>query len=472
MQGKKVFIKILKWLGVLTTFFITIYFLNLLLKLDILPVNYLIYIIMSFLFLDTLLFFFTIIKEKIISSLGFLLASILLVTSLYGIYFCNTTINFLEVGFNNVQTSSTIYKVIVLNNANLLNLNDLTNKKVGFLSTELEDKYLDVLMEEVKIGLVAYDDLYNMYNALKEAKLDAFIIDDAYLNILANDYDLKSEVKTLYSFAIEKETILEEKPISTLKPLNIYISGSDARSNTVVLKSLTDVNMIVSINPESKEVLITSIPRDYYVKINSTNGLNDKLTHSGIYGVETSLATLEDLFDIKIDYYIKVGFNSLVNLVDLIGGVDIVSDIAFNDGSLQVQTGLNHFNGAQALNYARERHAYTSGDRHRILNQQQVLEAILKKIMTNKSLLLKYDELLQAFSSLYITDIPSDLVVLFIKSQLTNMSSWHILTQTVDGKDAYMKTYTVPSRELYVMIPNESDVAISSDKIKTLLGLI
>ena len=235
--------------------------------------------------------------------------------------------------------------------------------------------------------------------------------------------------------------------------------------------------MILTINPNTHTILLTNIPRDYYVQLNGTTGLKDKLTHAGIYGTDMSRQTLGNLFGINIDYSIKVGFGSVVKLVDLVGGVDIYSDTAFTshckDGGaerVKVVVGMNHFTGAQALSYARERYAYKDGDNHRGRNQQQVIEAVLKKIITNKSLLLKYDSLLNSFSNLYRTDIPKELITMLIKQQLEDMSSWEIISQQVTGHGSYAQTYSMPGRELYVMIPDTNSVNTAVTKIKEVIN--
>ena len=222
----------------------------------------------------------------------------------------------------------------------------------------------------------------------------------------------------------------------------------------------------------TKKILLTSIPRDYYVQINGTTGLKDKLTHIGIYGTEKVKKTIEDLLGIKIDYTIKVGFNSVIEIVDLVGGIDIYSDTAFKshcgDGGakrVKVKVGMNHFNGAEALSYARERYAYKEGDIHRIKNQQQVIEAVANKILSDYSLLLKYDTLLDTLSGLYLTDMPSKLITLLIKEQINTMSSFSIEKQNLVGYGGSEQTYSIPGMKLYVMHPNQESVTTASNKI-------
>ena len=230
--------------------------------------------------------------------------------------------------------------------------------------------------------------------------------------------------------------------------------------------------MIVTINPSTKTILLTSMPRDYYVQLHGTTGYKDKFTHSGIYGIEMSKATLEDLFNIKIDYTIKVGFNSVVRIVDLLGGIDINSDMSFqcrcNDGvpsNRYITEGINHLNGAEALCFSRQRKVYQTGDNHRILNQQIVLEGIINKLLKNKSILTKYDELLSSISSLYRTDIPESLIKQYIKNELENNTSWKIEKQVVTGYGTMDITYSMPGRNLYVMIPDMDSVKKATENI-------
>ena len=271
------------------------------------------------------------------------------------------------------------------------------------------------------------------------------------------------------TLSIDKKVSLNSASDSKeVRPLNIYISGSDSRSNTIYNKSRSDVNIILTINPYTKTILQTAIPRDYYVEVSGTKGLKDKLTHAGIYGVEASKRTIENLLDIEIDYTVKVNFNAVTELVDLIGGIEVYSDTDFNSSHISgwhITKGWNKMDGAKALAYSRERYAYTSGDRHRIKNQQQVLEAIINGVINDKSLLLKYNDLLNTLSSLYRTDINKDLITNFIKDQLDTKASWNFESITIDGKGAMLPTFTAPKNKRYVMIPNEEDIISAHEKI-------
>lgn len=439
-------------------------------SLNILPNKYLILFIVIMVLLN-IISLLNLNKKKVLKIMGIIFSILTIIISLIGIYYGNETINYLRKSFNNDTLEINEYGIYVLKNSNY-SLSSLDN--VAYLNNEGNNEELDELKKHVDVKTISYDDLYTLASDFINKKVSSILLDKTYFNLLVDENEISEEdVTLLYSFNVENKKEVNENKVTELKPFNIFLSGSDARSNYIQTKTRSDVNMIISVDPINKKILLTSIPRDYYVSVYGKTGLKDKLTHAGIYGIDTSVKTVEALFDINIDYYIKVGFSSVIEVVDLVGGVDIESDKEFRthcgDGGAEitnVKKGMNHFTGAQALSYARERYAYLTGDRHRILNQQQVLEAVINKITTDKSILLKYDKLLVGLSKLYKTNIPSDLVSLLVKNQLSDMSSYKIERQSVSGSDASMNTYTAPSKKRYVMIPYEKDVALASEAIK------
>lgn len=469
---------IIKFFLILTSLCVSGLFIRVMYKLDIIPSKYY-WIIVILLIILNVLGIIGILSKKLLARVAsFPIYIFVIVLSLIGINYGSNTLKFLNNSFNNNNIEVTGYNIIVLKESDYDKLDDLTDKSMGYLSTDPEKtRYMAVLKGKVSADLKSYEDLYKLYNDLLDKKIESIILDEAYLDVLEEAYDdLFDKIKIIDRFEIESKIKKVEEQVEKLEPINIYISGSDSRSGNIVNKSRSDVNMIITLNPNTKKILLTSIPRDYYVQLHGTTGTKDKLTHAGIYGIDMSKSTIEDLLDIKIDYTIKVGFNSVIKLVDLIGGIDIDSDLAFTtycrDGGAErteVKKGMNHFNGAQALSYARERYAYKEGDRHRIQNQQQVLEAIMQKIMTNRSLLLKYDSLLESVSELYRTDIPDTLIKLFVKNQLNNMNSWNIEKQALDGTGSSKQTYSMPGRNLYVMIPNENSIKDTKTKINKVL---
>ncbi|MBP3920691.1 MAG: LCP family protein [Bacilli bacterium] len=457
------------------TLFISILLFLFISQLNLLPNKYYFLIFVIIMLLNILSITLLVVKNKIINIIGIILNILVIIISLIGIRYIKMTINYLDRGFNNREKISA-YNVIVLKQDNYDEIQDLDGKKLGYIKNELEkNNYLGEL--KINCQRIEYDSINTIYDDLLKKKIDSIIIDEVYLDLLEeSDNDLFNNIKIIYSFDV-KEKVEKSENITKLDCINVLISGSDSRTTNIPDKSRSDVNMIMTINPSTKTILLTSIPRDYYVRLHGTSGYKDKLTHAGIYGIDMTKNTVEDLFDINIDYTVKVGFQSVIKLVDLVGGVDINSDKAFyshcGDGGAKrvyVKQGMNHFSGAEALSYARERYAYTEGDRHRILNQQQVLEAVMVKIFKDRGILFKYDEFLGAFSNLYITDIPISYIKLFVKKQLDDMGTWNVIKQSVDGFGQMGQTYSMPGMNLYVMEPNQNSIDVARKKINEVHG--
>ena len=231
-------------------------------------------------------------------------------------------------------------------------------------------------------------------------------------------------------------------------------------------------NMIATINIKENKVLLTNTPRDYYVQLHGTTGNKDKLTHAGVYGIDMSISTLEDLYDTKINYYIRVNFNTLISLVDQIGGIDIYSDMSLTTlhYNVHINKGWNHLNGEQALGYCRERYSYIDGDRHRGQNQQQVIEAIIKKV-TDSNDLNTYMKLLSVLENSMQTNIDKKLINSFINIQVKNNYHWSVESQSVTGYDSANYTYSYPGQYLYVMEPDYNSLTSAKNKIKETLTI-
>lgn len=444
---------------------------------DILPNKYLNLLLGVLLVINLIAGLLLFIKGIITKIFSGILYIILAIVSIIGIKYAGNTLEYLNKGFNN-NVEYTVYNIIVSSNSSYKSIKELNNTTMGYLFIDIDnDEYLEEAKNKVNVELKQLG-LGELYKGLINGEIDSIIINEGYINLLEDEYeDFNETTIVIDTIEIEKKQENTTEEIKELKPINIYLSGSDSRSKIISTSTLSDVNMIVTINPNTHTVLLTSIPRDYYVRLHGTTGYKDKLTHAGMYGIDMSVKTIEDFMKIDIDYFVKVGFQSVIKLVDLVGGIDIYSDTAFTshcrDGGaerVKVVIGMNHFTGAQALSYARERYAYRNGDIHRNQNQQQVIEAVLNKMMTNKSLLLKYDSLLNSFSELYKTDIPKEFITLLIKQQLEDMSSWTIEKQSLVGYDGSNQTYSWPGQYLYVMIPDNNSVNNAVTKINDVLN--
>lgn len=269
----------------------------------------------------------------------------------------------------------------------------------------------------------------------------------------------------------------------TEKPFNVYISGMDYRGPIDSVKGRSDVNMIVTVNPKTHRVLITSFPRDYEISLTNHGYATDKLTHTGIYGVEEGEAALTDLLDIQMNYYVKVNFTTIQKFIDAIGGVTVNSDVDFtaevwatedNDDSIvgkhHFVKGKNKLDGQTALAFARERYAFEGGDNQRIKNQQAVFQAVLKKLTGSPTLLTKYNKILSSVGDYMTTDMSSDEITSIVRKQIDDgMPEWTIEKYDVTGVDSYQTTYSGGDTELYVMAHDESSLSTAKANIKTVM---
>ena len=453
-----------------------------LIEINIIPTFYIAIIIAVLLLLNYIIgatLFFG--KKVLLIITGLLISIAIVAVSIIGVFHSDKITNILDKAFDNIEYETSTYSVVVLNNSKYKSIEDIQNKKVGYLTIDDKVDHTNILLEKVEVNLVEFNDTNSMYEKLTKKKIDSMLINNVFLEFLEDqDESIETKVKVIYTFEITEEIKKEKKEQKNdLSPVNILFTGSDARNTTKIYnKTRSDVNMIMTINPSNHEILLTSIPRDYYVQLHGKTGLKDKLTHSGIYGVNMTKQTIEDFMNIKIDYVVKVGFGTVINVVDMIGGIDIEADqdvyTRCSDGGAvrtQIKKGWNHLTGAQALSYARERKGYKNGDNHRVQNQQQVIEAIFTKVISDKSLLNNYENVLNSLSSLYVTDIPASFIKNIVKNQISDMKSWKISKQQLTGTGRTgVETYSMPGWKLWVMEPNQSSINKNSKNINDMIN--
>ena len=261
----------------------------------------------------------------------------------------------------------------------------------------------------------------------------------------------------------------------TKEPFVIYLSGVDTRGE-LTEKARSDVNILAVVNPVTKRVALINTPRDYYVDLAGTDS-KDKLTHAGLYGVETSMATLGNLYGVNVDHYIRINFAGFISIVDALGGVDVYSDQAFTsvgspgyyDPTTFVE-GWNHLDGKAALAFARERHAFASGDIQRGINQMKVIDAMLNKIKS-PALLMGFSKIMDAASDCFVTDFSQEQISALVRMQLSDFADWDIQSYTVTGSSSTStKCYSAKGQKLYVMKPDEAAVSKAKEMIASVLG--
>ena len=364
------------------------------------------------------------------------------------------------------------YDVIVLKDTKYKKLEDLKKKKISYYIEEndiLKDK-LKTINKKINCKYKKENEKDKLYENLLNNETDAIILEDSYLQILKeNNEELENKIKIIHKFKILKKlNNKKEKTNITKEPFNIYISGIDTYGK-IESVSRSDVNMVVTVNPKTNQILLTSIPRDYYIKLHEKKGYNDKLTHAGLYGIDMSINSIEDLLNIKINYYIKVNFTSIIDIVNTLNGVEVYSDYDFTsmDG-YKYKKGLNRVNGEEALSFARERKAFPEGDRQRIKDQQHLFEALIKKC-TSKNIITKYNSLLNTINKEIMTNLEAKEITSLVKMQIINNKEWNISTNSLDGKDSNNYTYSTPNQKLYVMEPNKESVEEASYLINKII---
>ena len=377
--------------------------------------------------------------------------------------------------------------VIALSSSSMSDVSDLNNAKVGSLKTigkEGTQKSLkDIKKNNVSVNNKKYDNVPGLIKALYDGDVDAVILNEAYRsNVLELEgYNaFNDETKVIHQTVFYTNDTNDALAVSdiTTTPFNILISGNDSFGKLDEV-SRSDVDMVVTVNPVTSTVLMTSIPRDSYVQEYCDDyacnyGANDKLTHTGIYGVDTTRDTIEQLLDIDINYTYRVNFTSMIDIVDALGGVDIDVDEGmavskfYSDSTLEgVHEGTNHLNGKRALAYSRERKAYLDGDSQRARNQQQVLQAMVKKA-TSPELLKNYSSILNAISGAFDTNMTSDEITSFIKYQIQAMPGWKFEQYVLKGYSDMQVSAELGSAVSVIMLYQDS-IRVASEKIQAVL---
>lgn len=444
---------------------VLVYFIN------VLPIDYFIVLVVLVLIIDLVVVKLLLGSGKIRNVIGVILSIILIIIMVFGITYELNTLDFLkQFGFNTYKEE--LYNVLVLDETEYEELNDLDNATIGHLDENVHEglnSAIEKIDQQIDFESVVLDDINSLVDNLSSEEVDAIILEDAQITMLEEDNNgLMDNFRIIASFDIETEIEVVSKEVNvTEDSYNILITGIDSYGS-ITRVSRSDVNMIVSVNPKDKKILLTSIPRDYYVYL-SDYGDYDKLTHTGIYGIDVTTKALEDLLDIDINYYVKVNFTTLVDIVDELGGITVNSNYDFTsiDG-YHFSKGNNNLNGAEALSFARERQAFSEGDRVRVENQQLVLTAIINKVLS-AGIITDYNNLLNALSGEFLTNITNKEITDLIKWQIDGMYSWDIETISLDGSNAFDYTYSYKNQKLYVMMPYPESVNSAKEKIKSVL---
>lgn len=417
-------------------------------KLDILPLKYLIavnaFLILIFLYNFTSQFT----KAHIIGKI----LSVILSGVILFIYLVSAKLDSVLTKLNIPEINTDVVDICVLSTDKANSINDIANYKFAYNSSASNENVKtafnslksdinrnDIEMTEYK----SWDDLVDAFYTNKDVQV--LVMNDSMIGVISTQYeDFADQIKIIKKYEYKKLVQTQKSTVNVKKdPFVIYVSGissDDGADSELSDRSLSDVNILAVVNPETRQILLVTTPRDSYIKITGPDGRKgyDKLTHAGNYGVEASMETLEDLYGVNIDYYVKINFSGCVAVVDALGGITIDSEIEFTCGQdaspipYHFVKGENECDGEMAVAFSRERHAFLAGDFQRGRNQAAAIKAILQKA-TSPAILTKYSAVLDAVSDMFLTNIPTSTISDIVKMQLSDSKSWNIQTYSING---------------------------------------
>lgn len=456
-----------------------------LIQLNVLPSKFLFIIVAIIFLIDTIIvLLLNFYSNKLVSKVILIVVSIVISfgSGFGGYYLLKTNDMFSNVTDVSGKSTNTV-SVIVKQSSDMKDLRDIEGKKVGTLRlmglVGTEACLEDIKSKDITIEQMNYDSISNLMNAFYSGETEVIVLNESYRSNVEDIEEYKNfneNTRVIYQTTFEVEDTNKVNAVSdiTQHAFNVLITGSDSRVG-IEENARSDVNMVVTINPTTNTILLTSIPRDYYVTTvcdaadGCANGSLDKITHTGVTGVNTTKKTIESLFGIEINYTVKVGFETVTQIVDALGGVDVYVEpgYAVTTNNFSVTEGVNHLNGKQALAYARERYSYMEGDRQRTKNQQQVVMGIIDK-MTSGSVLANYADLMDALGDTFQTNMSASEIQVLIQYQMDKMPSWKVEQYMVDGTGDTLMCAAL-GQAAYVMVPDQTTVELAKRKITAVM---
>lgn len=487
MKKKKKKLKIYRVLALILVI-ITVFAVGTLTYFNVLPYKYLVPGIVVLAFIIFFIICMLCRKTKnYVKIISVLLTIIIMGVEIAGINYAFGTITFFNKIFD-IGVRTETYEVYVLDESKYKTVKDLNNKNISVYSPS--DKAIEKLNKEISFKEKDYDNIDEAVSSVLEKENDAIYVNSGIMEIYKESYDKVKDLRLVGSYDV---TIKSENKLKTVKvtekPFAVYLSGIDT-SGKVNKSARSDVNLLAVVNPVKGEVLIISIPRDYYVTL-SNKKAKDKLTHAGIYGVLESANTVGDLLDLDVNYYARVNFTSFIKIIDSLGGIEVnvdKPDYRYNDsidcgsnticeqnsqrefGSkmIYIKPGKQTLSGEKALAYARNRHQFAGGDNARGKHQSQIIEGIINKAVS-PAILTKYNKLLNSLQNGVMTNIEQKDITDLVNMQLDKNIKWQIETISLTGTDSYDTTYSTGGLKAYVMKPDEKSIANAKIKISEIM---
>ena len=468
----------------------TMYLLFNIIKLNVLPTKLLFLITIVFVLLDLIFILLLCFATKGVVSkiICIIFALAISLGSCLGGYYMSKTGGLLSNMTNIAKHSKNTVSVVVKESSDMKKKTDLAGRSVGTLANINTVGSKKILRELTHSGISMeqkeFGSMTEMLESFYNGEVDSIVISESSRSQITDmeayaNFDNNTRVVYQTSYKVENTDKAKAVSNITNTPFNVLISGSDTRGGFDE-NGRSDVIMVATVNPKTGTILLTSVPRDFYVTTacdaadGCQQGALDKITHTGIHGTNTTKRTVEQLLGIEINYTFKVGFDTVTDIVDAVGGIDVNVEpgYACNDflnlSGFSVHEGVNHLNGEQALAYARERYAYSEGDRQRTKNQQQVLMGIVDKI-TSPAIVTNYASIMDSMSDTFSTTMSSQEISDLIKYQLNKNPKWKMEQYMVNGTGDTLMCAELGDAA-YVMVPDQSTVTTAKNKINAVLA--
>lgn len=413
----------------------------------------------------------------------------------YGNYFIYKTDDTFDVVTSLADSKATMTSIVVLKSSSIKNEKDLKGKTIGTIldmdkvATKRMLKDLD--SDNIKYKTKDYSTLDDMMEAFYAGEVDAICLNEKYRDILHESeayFNFQTDSRVVHQNVHYTKVEKNDNPSDPVNDISkdaftVLVSGNDSYGTLQDSNTRSDANLLLTVNPKTGTILMTSIPRDYYVELvcpeddpelACPEGSSDKLTHSGLMGVKSTEETIEKALGIKINYNVRINFSSVVNLVDALDGIDLdikkgeEVDIFYVNSQPGLSVGKHHVDGETALAFARERHAYLDGDNQRVRNQQKVFKAIFKRIVSPK-MITNYGKFMDALAVAFDTNLSGDEISNFVKYELNNMPDWKIESYAIVAEPDYQFCYQSQS---YASVVQQNDIMneVARKKIEAVLN--
>ena len=413
----------------------------------------------------------------------------------YGNYFIYKTDDTFDVVTSLADSKATMTSIVVLKSSSIKKEKDLKGKTIGTIldldkvATNRMLKDLD--SDNIKYKTKDYSTLDDMMEAFYAGEVDAICLNEKYRDILHESeayFNFQTDSRVVHQNVHYTKVEKNDNPSDPVNDISkdaftVLVSGNDSYGTLQDSNTRSDANLLLTVNPKTGTILMTSIPRDYYVELvcpeddpelACPEGSSDKLTHSGLMGVKSTEETIEKALGIKINYNVRINFSSVVNLVDALDGIDLdikkgeEVDIFYVNSQPGLSVGKHHVDGETALAFARERHAYLDGDNQRVRNQQKVFKAIFKRIVSPK-MITNYGKFMDALAVAFDTNLSGDEISNFVKYELNNMPDWKIESYAIVAEPDYQFCYQSQS---YASVVQQNDIMneVARKKIEAVLN--